>query len=207
MRLLLLVILLTLVAPLQARPLPVIDMHLHASVADENGPPPLGLCVPMLPYLSPLDPGREDFSPASRNPPCSDPIWSAPTDAAVMEQTIEVLERRNIIGVLSGPPDRVLRWTAAAPKRFIPSVQFQLGRDDISPEAMRRLFADGRFRVLGEVSNQYVGIAPDDERMRPYWALAEELDIPVAIHLGEGPPRGRLPDPHLPRPTVGPVPP
>lgn len=50
------------------------------------------------------------------------------------------------------------------------------------------MFEGGRFRVLGEVSNQYVGIAPDDERMRPYWALAEELDIPVAIHLGEGPP-------------------
>jgi predicted TIM-barrel fold metal-dependent hydrolase len=33
-----------------------------------------------------------------------------------------------------------------------------------------------------------VGILPDDERMEPYWALAEELDIPVAIHIGPGPP-------------------
>ena len=51
---------------------------------------------------------------------------------------------------------------------------------------MRRLFETGLFAVLGEVVNRYYGIAPDDERMAPYWALAEELDIPVGIHLGEG---------------------
>ena len=42
--------------------------------------------------------------------------------------------------------------------------------------------------MVGEVTNQYAGIAPDDERMEPYWALAEELDIPVGIHVGTGPP-------------------
>jgi predicted TIM-barrel fold metal-dependent hydrolase len=31
-------------------------------------------------------------------------------------------------------------------------------------------------------------MAPDDERLEPYWALAEELDIPVGIHLGIVPP-------------------
>lgn len=37
---------------------------------------------------------------------------------------------------------------------------------------------------------QYRGLSPDDEVYEPYFALAEELDIPVAIHLGEGPPGG-----------------
>ena len=37
---------------------------------------------------------------------------------------------------------------------------------------------------------QYRGLSPDDEKYEPYFALAEELDIPVAIHLGEGPPGG-----------------
>lgn len=46
----------------------------------------------------------------------------------------------------------------------------------------------GRLAVLGEMVNQYAGIAPTDERMYPYWALAEELDIPVGIHVGTGPP-------------------
>ena len=75
---------------------------------------------------------------------------------------------------------------AAAPDRFIPSLRFKIGRDDISPQEMRRLLEQREFAVLGEIANQYAGIAPDDERMAPYWALAEELGIPVAIHMGEG---------------------
>ena len=31
-------------SPAQQRPLPVIDVHLHAAAADSQGPPPLGLC-------------------------------------------------------------------------------------------------------------------------------------------------------------------
>ena len=30
--------------PARQTPLPVIDVHLHASAADSQGPPPLGLC-------------------------------------------------------------------------------------------------------------------------------------------------------------------
>ena len=50
------------------------------------------------------------------------------------------------------------------------------------------MHAQGELRVLGEVTNQYEGIQPDDPRMEPYWALAEELDMPVGIHIGTGPP-------------------
>ena len=94
---------------------------------------------------------------AVKNPPCSDPIWSPTTDEAVMEQTIEVLGRRNIIGVLSGTPARVRRWSEAAPGRFIPSVQFRLGRDELSPNSMRRLLESGGFAVLGEAMKTTTG--------------------------------------------------
>lgn len=188
---------------------PILDMHLHAYPADGNGPPPLGLCVPVVsqvPHFDPREEWEDVFLQALKEPPCPDPIWSPTTDEAVMEETIEVLKKRNIIGVLSGPPERVLRWSQAAPHRFIPSVEFRIGRDTISPDSMRTLFERGNFAVLGEISNQYAGIAPDDERMEPYWTLAEELDIPIAIHMGEGPPgaaqltpsyRARLTSPYL----------
>jgi uncharacterized protein len=168
--------------------LPIIDMHLHAYTLEWFGSPPLGLCIPLHAHQPPLDPGRETFRPMSWDPPCADPIWSPMTDEAVREQTIKVLEQFNIIGVVSGEPDRVFSWYEEAPHRFIPAIDFQLDDDALSPDAMRQLFIAGPFAVLGEITNQYIGIAPDDERMAPYWALAEELDIPVAIHIGEGPP-------------------
>lgn len=45
-----------------------------------------------------------------------------------------------------------------------------------------------RVQVIGEIGAQYLGIAPNDPRLEPYFALAEELDVPVGIHLGIGPP-------------------
>jgi hypothetical protein len=36
------------------------------------------------------------------------------------------------------------------------------------------------------VSNQYAGIRADDPQLEPFWTLAEELDVPVGIHLGLG---------------------
>jgi predicted TIM-barrel fold metal-dependent hydrolase len=46
---------------------------------------------------------------------------------------------------------------------------------------------DGHFAVFGEVTAQYGGLAADDPSLAPYWGLAEELDIPVSIHIGTGP--------------------
>ena len=124
-----------------------------------------------------------------KEPTCDDPIWSPETDEAVMNETIEILERRNVLGVLSGTLERVAEWRAAAPGRFIPGLGVNLGRPDApSPDSLRRLVEAGSLGVLAEVGNAYAGIAPDDERMEPYWALAEELDLPVGIHVGPGPP-------------------
>lgn len=186
--------------------LPIIDMHLHATHRTSTW----ALCVPWVRQVPIFDPAKtweQAWTAIVTNPPCADPIRSPTGDRAVMKETIAVMERRNIIGVLSGSPDLVLQWREAAPHRFIPSVQFQVGRDAISSDSMRRLFRSGAFAVLGEVGNQYAGIAPDDERMEPYWALAEALDIPVAIHMGEGLPgatfvvapkyRARLTSPYL----------
>ena len=176
-------------APAQER-LPILDMHLHAVEANSQGPPPLGMCTPIEPFPAwdPKRPYGETFMAMLKAPACADPVWSPMTDADVMSQTLAIMKRRNIIGVLSGPPERLAAWRAAAPERFIPSLLFQIGDGAPSPDSLRRMHGRGDFAVLGEVTNQYAGIAPDDERMAPYWALAEELDIPVGIHVGTGPP-------------------
>jgi hypothetical protein len=46
----------------------------------------------------------------------------------------------------------------------------------------------GRIKALGELVPQLMGIPPGDPALEPYWELAETSDIPVAIHMGPGPP-------------------
>jgi hypothetical protein len=41
----------------------------------------------------------------------------------------------------------------------------------------------GAIGALGEIYTQYYGIALDDPRMDPYYALAQEFDLPVLIHM------------------------
>jgi predicted TIM-barrel fold metal-dependent hydrolase len=170
---------------------PIIDMHMHAFAADAQGPPPLAMCTPVpgYPAWDARTPYSDQLTAQSKKPTCTDPIWSPTTDDEVMNQTLAIAERRNIIGVLSGPAPRVAAWIKANPRRFIRGLHFRLSdKDTPSPPALRAMHANGELEVLGEVTNQYAGIQPDDPRMEPYWALAEELDMPVGIHIGTGPP-------------------
>ena len=63
--------------------------------------------------------------------------------------------------------------------------------DDIPDAAMlaeiRARFAAGKLAMIGEVDYQYNGIRHDDPRLEPLWALAEELQVPIAVHSGSGP--------------------
>ena len=171
---------------------PIIDVHMHAATADSQGPPPLGMCTPSetFPAWDPASgPYGAVFMSRFKQPQCTDPVWSPTTNDELMRQTIEVMERRDIIGVLSGSRERVDAWMQAAPKRFIPRLTFQIGDTELpSTEALSVLHAAGRLAVLGEVTNQYAGVLPADPRMEPYWAFAEKEDIPVGIHIGTGPP-------------------
>jgi predicted TIM-barrel fold metal-dependent hydrolase len=168
---------------------PIIDMHMHALPADAQGPPPLGLCspIPAFPAWDQRRPYAEEFLERLRTPPCPDPIWSPATDDEVRSRTLAVMERLNVIGVLSGTAERVEAWRRTRPKRFMPALEFALEPEN-TPDRLRALRDAGRLDVLGEVTTQYAGVAPDDARLEPYWALAEQLDIPVGIHVGTGPP-------------------
>jgi uncharacterized protein len=180
-------VLMTVPLPAQQR-LPIIDMHLHALAADEQGPPPLAMCTPIgtSPAWDPLAPFGEVFLQRFKDPPCDDPVWSPTTDEEVMVRTLDVLERLNVIGVLSRTAERVAAWRTEAPERLIPGLIFNLAARDVpGPEELRRRITRGDVRVLGGVTNQYAGIAPDDKRMEPYWALAE------ARHPGGHPCRDR----------------
>lgn len=169
---------------------PVLDMHLHALAADQQGPPPLAMCTPIqeFPAWDPATPYGQTFLAMMKDPSCDDPVWSPETDQELMRRTIAVMERRNVVGVLGGTPERVSTWMNAAQDRFIPGLDFNVADTDVSPDSLRSLVEAGRVEVLAEVTNQYAGLAPDDPQMEPYWQLAEDLDLPVGIHIGPGPP-------------------
>lgn len=178
---------------------PIIDVHMHAYAADAMGPPPLAICAPFerWPTWDQRQPYGAQWGAMAKNPTCANPVWSAESDEALLQQTLEVMERHDIVGVVSGPREVVSAWVEAAPERFIPGLAFTVSEESgfssaasvgTEPDTIRRLVESGAVEVLGEVINQYAGVAPDDERMAPYWALAEELDVPVGIHIGPGPP-------------------
>ena len=178
--------------------LPILDMHLHARAASYAGEDPPPMCTPfeVMPRWNNAKPPGEGFEFARE--PCAKPIPAAKTDADVMAQTIEVMKRRNIIGMVSGEPEAMKAWKAAAPDRIIVGLDLRIGAaKGAHSHVAARTVADVRelhdakaFEVLGEVMAQYEGVAADDPRLEPYWALAEARDIPVGIHIGPGEPAG-----------------
>jgi predicted TIM-barrel fold metal-dependent hydrolase len=179
-----------------AQRLPIIDMHLHARTAKYAGEDPPPMCTPFA-VMPRSDPARGPAAGMAMNvdPPCASPIPAATTDEQVMRDTIAVMERRNIIGMVSGEPGLMRTWRAAAPQRIIPGIDLRLpgtkGHSHVAARSvaqLRALHSRGELKVLGEIMAQYEGVAPNDARLEPYWALAEELDIPAAIHMGPGEP-------------------
>ncbi|WP_120077338.1 amidohydrolase family protein [Aurantiacibacter odishensis] len=170
---------------------PVIDVHLHASGAEDNGPAPNGVCPGMAADLRYT--GDRSWPAVvvdmMLNPACENPILGPATDEEVMEQTIAEMERRNVIGILSSSAEDFATWSAAAPGSFMRGHALNIDWEDAPPPAeIAEDYDAGEFAVLAEVTNQYGGILADDPSFAPYWAMAEERGIPVGIHIGNGPP-------------------
>lgn len=123
--------------------------------------------------------------------------------AKAMPDYLAAMDELNVRkAILIGTPTQ---WESNPPmsERFLPSLMlpceggkapnigfkcFADGADFPPVENIRKLVAAGKLKALGEINAQYMGIGPDDPRLEPYYALAEELDLPVGIHLGIGPP-------------------
>ena len=169
--------------------LPIIDMHLHAHKLDEYGGGG-AVCTNdqkmVFPGVDPRQPITLD-----RAVSCPSPMKAAASDEAVMRESLALLERYNIWAVTSGSLDQVSVWRASSPRRIIPAISFATSRPGPrTPVEFRQLFSDGKFAVFAEIGAQYQGLRLDDKSYDPFFALAEELDIPVGVHLGEGPPGG-----------------
>lgn len=156
----------------QPRP-PIIDMHMHTFQWDVLGDPP-----PPNQVTGVVPPAR--------------------TDREAMEAYLEDMERYNIVKAVGfAQLEMVKMWASASPERIIGGIQFPNVQYPGYPKAvnewpdielLRAEYELGNLAVMGEITAQYSGVAPNDPQLEPYFALAEELDIPVCIHCALGPP-------------------
>lgn len=138
---------------------PIIDMHLHAYLAEGY---PGSIPNPATGQLSP---------------------------ATVEEHrtlSLEMMRRHNIVlGAVSAESlEAVEAWRQLDPDRVLPALIMGDPTRFLEPTAFADLVREGRVAVLGEVIAQYEGYSPSDPAYGPYWAIAQENGIPVAIHTG-----------------------
>jgi predicted TIM-barrel fold metal-dependent hydrolase len=108
------------------------------------------------------------------------------TDEGLLQETIANLREHGVVrAIASGSFANVARYQAFAPDLIIPGIMIG---PDANRDSLRARYQHGAIRVFGEVTWQYAGLSPADPVLEPYWMLAEDLDAPVGLHLGLGPP-------------------
>ncbi|MFS2109218.1 amidohydrolase family protein [Sphingomonas sp. Sphisp140] len=147
----------------------IIDVHMHAYPATMQLPNPV--TNPITGAVSPIRTGADHLA------------------ACIAE-----MKKRNVVkGVVSGGDgDRIqaaIDWHDRDPGRFVAGAGIRGSADTPLPplDQLRKAFADGKLKVLGEVTSQYAGFSLSDPRYDPYLALAEEFGVPVALHTGTMP--------------------
>jgi hypothetical protein len=143
--------------------MPVIDMHFHTM------------------WLGPNMTSRRTGFPSGETP------------EEMRRRNLAALDRNHIVrAVASG--DQLQLYEALLGKRLLPGIilpgiskKLDVEPLNISPAVLRQIHRDGKLAALAEFCPQYLGLEPASPKLEPYWALAEELDIPVGIHMGPGP--------------------
>lgn len=179
--------------PSAATPPPIIDMHMHAwSLQEFGGDPPPGCMGARGVDMHGVDPGKPfDFSAQAT---CKVMVPAPKTDQALLDDTLAQMRRFNIVAAaISGERAVVAKWIAADPGRFIAAENFFDGSGLPSAGRLGQLekqFKSGETRIFAEVTPQYRGLPPDHSSLKPFYAMAEKLDVPVGIHMGYGAPGG-----------------
>jgi predicted TIM-barrel fold metal-dependent hydrolase len=103
--------------------------------------------------------------------------------------TLEQAKAADMVrGIVSGDDKAAVEaMIAQDPARFKRGFEFEVPTAKDYAD-LRALAKAGKLAMIGEIAPQYEGVAPTDPRLEPLWALAEEFDLPVGYHMGNGPP-------------------
>jgi uncharacterized protein len=150
------------------------------SPAQQKQPAPMGPIIDVHVHVYGSDPRWDKKIP---NPINGQPM-TATTEQTHMQATLAEMKKHNVVkAVVSSDYQAALRWKMASPDLIIPSYSFN-DPATANLDFLRREHAAGRLKALGEIAVQYEGLAPNDAKLEPFYALAEELDIPLGIHIG-----------------------
>ena len=152
-------------------PFPIIDIHMHTFQWNKYGdPPPPNLITGNVP--------------------------AARSNTEAIEAYVAEMDRYNIVlAVGSGQLEMVKKWKTHAQGRFLAGMVFPKYTAPVNKrleewpdiDELRKSYASGQLQIMGEITAQYAGVAPNDPKLEPYYTLAEELSIPVCLHTGIGP--------------------
>ena len=164
---------------------PVIDIHVHTL----GGFPGVGPMCPFNTQFLASDPKSKEAPFGWAPQDCTNRLEPAKSADEYMKAMLAEYEELNVTAVIMGDPESVKKWKAAAPGRVIMGTSFDnaMGNGKFLPvEELRARFTKDGFQVMSEIGLQYQGISPSDMSVDQYFALAEQLDIPVGIHMGTG---------------------
>ena len=106
----------------------------------------------------------------------------------LMQQSFDMMNKYHIVkAIINGDTKMIQKWQANDSGRLLPGYETW---EPFTPEHIARLrqkIKSGEVKVLAEIVTQYDGISASDSALEPLYALAEENDIPVGIHMGPGP--------------------
>lgn len=162
--------------------LPIFDIHVHTMKVNPSW------SSPMCPWFLADMPGADPNDNATFSPgiDCVDPLQPAKSDQEMQDEVIKRIKDFNMTMVAFGDAEILHKWVKAAPAgRIIPGIGISNAKE-MSVEAFRDSLSNGFYKVMAEVAPQYQGMSPNDPSLDPYFAVAEELGIPVGIHMGTG---------------------
>ena len=143
---------------------PIVDVHLHSYEHDPR------------------------FKARVPNPGTGKPMIVA-NGKEQASATVAALRAAGIVRGIVGGENRTTddRMIALDPDRL--RAGFEIDRIPSAADLaeIRARHAAGKLAMIGEVDYQYNGIRHDDPRLEPLWALAEDLQVPIAVHSGAGP--------------------
>jgi uncharacterized protein len=164
---------------------PVIDIHVHTF----GGGRGMGPMCPFPPQFLASDPHSTEAPNGWSKQDCTLLLEPSPSPEDYMKTMLAEYERLNVTAVVMGDPASVQKWKNAAPTRIVMGTSFAGGPNSdsyVPVDQLRSAFTKGGFQIMGEIGVQYQGLSPSDPSLDKYFALAEELDLPVGIHMGTG---------------------